>query len=96
MAKKKKGNGRGALRLYRSYVFTTKDPEIDILRTVMQDHFGTLNRKAYKDVEEAGGPVAGTLVGWFHGKTRRPQNAALEAAGRAIGWRRKWVRDRDT
>ena len=26
--------------LYRSYVFKTKDPAIDELRTVIEDHFG--------------------------------------------------------
>ena len=29
---------------------------------------------------------------WFEGKTKRPQNATLEAAGRALGYHRVWRR----
>jgi hypothetical protein len=79
--------------LYRSYVFKTKDPAIDELRTLVEDSFG--HRVAAKDltqIEQDGGPKAGTMKGWFFGKTRRPQSATLEAAGRALGYKRQWVK----
>lgn len=81
-----------ALKLYKSYNFRTKDPAIDAIRTVMQDHFGKrkLSSEDYKEVEEQGGPTAGCIKSWFEGKTKRPQNATLEAAGRALGYRRVW------
>ena len=81
-----------ALKLYKSYNFRTKDPAIDAIRTVMQDHFGKrkLSAEDYKEVEEQGGPTAGCIKSWFEGKTKRPQNATLEAAGRALGYRRVW------
>ena len=81
-----------SLRIYKSYSFRTKDPTIDELRTIVQTHFGHLDKGTLLNIEEGGGPKAGTMRGWFFGKTRRPQSATLEAAGRAIGYRRKWVK----
>jgi hypothetical protein len=31
------------------------------------------------------------MAAWFFGATKRPQNATLEAAGRALGMKRVWV-----
>jgi len=79
--------------LYRSYVFKQKDPAIDELRTVIEDHFGRrITKKDCKILADDGGPKAGTMNGWFFGKTQRPQSATLEAAGRAAGFRRQWVK----
>lgn len=80
-------------KLYSAYRFRGKDPAIDNLRTLVEDHFG--HRVSSKDltaVKESGGPAVGTMVAWFHGKTYRPQNATLEAAGRALGYRRIWTK----
>jgi hypothetical protein len=79
--------------LYRSYVFKNKDLAIDELRTVVEDHFGRrVTKKDAKQIELDGGPRAGTINGWFFGKTMRPQSATLEAAGRALGYKRSWVK----
>ena len=96
MAKPKKGGNRsGPLKLYRSYMFTNKDPAIDEFRTVMQDEYGSrkLSGAMMKEVETQGGPTANTIRNWFFGDTKRPQNATIEAAGRALGKRRVWVDD---
>jgi len=78
-------------KLYSAYVFRTKDPAIDELRTVVEDHFGRrVSSKDLAAIEHDGGPAAGTMANWFFGKTRRPQSATLEAAGRAIGYKRVW------
>jgi hypothetical protein len=78
-------------KLYGAYRFTTKDPEIDNVRTMFEDHFGRrVNNKDLVVVKESGGPTTSAMTAWFFGKTRRPQNATLEAAGRAIGFRRVW------
>jgi len=87
----KKVNGRGALKVYKSYLFRTKDPVIDEMRTITQDHFGSLTSGDLKAIEEAGGPSAGCMRSWYFGKTRRPNNASVEAAGRAMGRMRVWV-----
>jgi hypothetical protein len=81
-------------RLYKSYLFRKKDPAIDAFRTVMQDHYGKRNFKQedYKEIEEMGGPSASCVKGWFEGKTLKPQNCTLEAAGRALGYERVWRR----
>lgn len=80
------------MKTYKAYRFVDKDPAIDKFRTIVQDHFGTRNfgRKHLSEIEAAGGPAASTMVGWFFGKTRRPQNPTMEAAGRALGFERVW------
>lgn len=91
---KRNGNGHGRTPpLYKSYVFRAKDPVIDELRTLAEDHFGRrVNGVSLKAIEEAGGPTVSCMRAWFFGVTKRPQNPTVEAAGRAIGFRRKWVR----
>jgi hypothetical protein len=81
------------MKLYKSYMFRGKDPAIDELRTVVQDETGdkALKRSTLTAIEESGGPTVSCMQGWFRGKTRRPQNATLEAAGRALGKKRVWV-----
>jgi hypothetical protein len=81
------------MKTYGAYRFRTKDPSIDELRTVVEDHFGRrVNGKDLSAIKEAGGPSHGAMASWFFGKTQRPQSATLEAAGRAIGYKRKWVK----
>jgi len=83
------------MKLYKSYMFRGKDPAIDEFRTVVEDHFGRrVNYKDLRKIEEDGGPTVGATAGWFFGKTKRPQNPTLEAAGRSIGMKRVWVTDR--
>jgi hypothetical protein len=93
MAKKttRKANGAYAPPLYKAYLFRDKDPSIDQLRTLAEDSFREkINSKNLREIEKGGGPKVGTMRQWFFGKTKRPTNATLEAAGRAIGWERKW------
>jgi len=81
------------MKTYSAYRFREKDPVIDEIRTLVEDHFGRrVNSKDFGAVKESGGPAAGTMAGWFFGKTRRPQSATIEAAGRALGYKRKWVK----
>lgn len=79
--------------LYKAYNFRGKSPNIDKLRTVVEDHFGhRVTRKDLKVMEEGGGPTIGCMAGWFFGDTERPQDTTLEAAGHSIGYEREWVR----
>ena len=71
------------MKSYKSYFFRGADPAIAEVRAIIK---GT----SLKDVEEDGGPTAGTMRAWFKGKTKRPQNCTLEAAGRALGYERVW------
>jgi hypothetical protein len=48
--------------------------------------------KVLRDIETDGGPSASAMHEWFYGKTLRPQNPAVEAAGRALRWYRSWKR----
>lgn len=84
------------MKTYKSYLFRSKDPVIDELRTLIQDqNGGKLTRKSLTKIERGGGPSVGCMSEWFFGKTRRPNSATIEAAGRSIGYRRKWVRHND-
>jgi hypothetical protein len=85
-----KGNG-GGMKMYKAYTFRDKDPAIDELRTMVEDHFGKrVNHTSLRKIAEEGGPTASCMVGWFFGTTKRPQSATLEAAGRAMGFQRVW------
>ena len=87
----KKAHQSRGLKLYAAYNFRGKDPAIDKLRTVVEDHFGKrVTTKDLKHIEENGGPSTSAMHGWFFGKTRRPNNATLEAAGRVCGMERVW------
>jgi hypothetical protein len=83
---------RGPLRLYKSYMFKNKDPVIDEMRTIIQDNFGSITHKALKQIEADGGPTITCMDNWFKGDTKRPQSASIEAAGRAMGMKRVWVK----
>jgi hypothetical protein len=83
------------MKLYKSYMFRDKDPAIDELRTVIQRASGGINRlnnKTLTHIEREGGPTVTCMRAWFFGETKRPQNATLEAAGRALGHKRVWVK----
>lgn len=86
------------MKIYKSYVFRDKDPAIDELRTLVQsaNNGVKITRKSLKKVEDGGGPQVGTLANWFFGTVKRPQNATLEAAGRALGYKRVWRQDKGT
>jgi hypothetical protein len=90
---KRPARGKG-FKLYSAYLFRDKDPAIDEFRTVAQDHFGKRNlaHVDYDEIHEQGGPTGSCVKSWFEGKTKRPQNATLEAAGRALGMKRVWIK----
>lgn len=92
---KRSSNGSGRLPIYKSYVFRDKEPVIDELRTLMEGHYGErLTSKSIRKVMEGGGPSTSCMQSWFFGTTKRPQNATIEAAGRAMGYRRKWIKEK--
>jgi hypothetical protein len=92
MAKATSKTNRGIVR-YKSYMFRDKDPTIDEIRTLVADaNGGRLTRDALKLVPENGGPTVGCLKAWFYGDVKRPKNETLEAAGRALGYKREWVK----
>ena len=74
------------MKLYRAYFFKGADPAIAEVKNFVRD-------RSLSEIEKDGGPTSNTMYNWFRGKTKRPQNATLEAAGRALGMKRVWVRD---
>jgi hypothetical protein len=97
MARKRKINGRGGstLRVYGAYVFKDKAPSIDEFRTLCETHFGhRVTNNDLRQIEGDGGPTVSCMRGWLFGDTMRPQDPTMEAAGRAMGYRRVWQRMR--
>jgi hypothetical protein len=89
----RKSNGTGRLPIYKSYVFRDKDPAIDEMRTLAEDHFGRkVDSKMLNEIHESGGPSVGCMASWFFGTTKRPTNPCIEAAGRSMGYKRTWVK----
>jgi len=66
--------------VYRTYRFIDKDPIIDKLRTAVSD-----SKMKYSEIHEESDVTVGTLRNWFHGDTKRPQFATLNAVALAIG-----------
>jgi hypothetical protein len=74
----------GTMRIYKAYFFRGADPAIAEVKSFV-------GGRTMKSIEKDGGPASSTMSNWFKGKTKRPQNATLEAAGRALGMKRVWV-----
>ena len=68
------------MKLYRSYVFRTKDPIIDALRTALDDAGMT---RAELSLGSSVAPS--TIKNWFDGKTRTPKFMTMASAIRSIG-----------
>ena len=75
---------KGTMKIYRAYFFRGADPAIAEVKAFV-------GGRSMSSIEKDGGPAATTMGNWFKGKTKRPQNATLEAAGRALGMKRVWV-----
>jgi transcriptional regulator with XRE-family HTH domain len=73
--------------VYKTYNFKDKDPVIDELRTMVK-----AQKISHRIIHEASGVSVSTLNNWFHGATRRPQSATVEAVGRALGFKRVWTK----
>ena len=65
---------------YKTYMFKEKDPVIDQMRTIVQD--SGMKQTA---IHEASGVSTACMNAWFHGATRRPQFATVNAVARACG-----------
>ena len=81
------------LKAYKSYLFKDKDPVIDEVRTMFEKRYNRrVDHAMLHDVEDSGGPSAGCMSRWFFGDTKRPQTTTIEAAGRTLGFQRRWVK----
>jgi transcriptional regulator with XRE-family HTH domain len=78
-----------SMKFYKAYNFIDKDPVIDVARTAIKDAGLT-----YRQVSELSDVSEGTLVSWFHGKTKRPQYCTVLAVMRGIGMEQRWVKAR--
>lgn len=86
-------SANGRMPIYRSYTFRGKDPAIDQMRSLIERTMG-FDKRTLGKINKDGGPSRSCMANWFYGDTRRPQNATIEAAGRAIGFERVWQKMR--
>ena len=78
--------------LYKTYMFKTKDPVIDILRSALQleaDARGMKFGKAMRWASRESGVTQQTLHNWFFGATRCPKYCCVAAVANALraSWR---------
>lgn len=88
---KSKANGHAprALKQFKTYKFRQYDPAMEEVLEMIAEHGVKIST-----VSDDSGVSQSTLHNWKRrdGKrTRRPQNATVEAAGRALGKKRVWV-----
>lgn len=74
------------VKLYKTYDYQY-DPAIEQVLELLDD--SSMKRSQASDLS---GVSTSTIRNWSKGKTRRPQNATIEAVGRAAGYGRKWVK----
>jgi hypothetical protein len=84
-------NIRKTLRTYR---FMDKDPVKDELQTILQDEGLFGKGKKLGQVATLANLSPQTLDNLFFGDTRRPQNATVMAIITAVGYQRKFVKER--
>lgn len=88
----KKPNGKETkkktfkVKLYKTYDYKY-DPVIEQVLELLED--SSMKQSQASDLS---GVSTSTIRNWSKGKTRRPQNATIEAVGRAAGYGRKWVK----
>jgi hypothetical protein len=80
------------LQTYRTYRFIDKDPVIDEIRTLVKDE-GLISK--LNIVHELSGVSTSTLENWFNGDTKSPQNRTICAVTSALGYKRKWSKERE-
>jgi hypothetical protein len=83
---------KSTMKVYRAYMFRGVDPAVAEVKEFVGNE---ADKKSLAHIERDGGPAANTMRRWFSGKTKRPQNCTIEAAGRALGMKRVWVTNRD-
>lgn len=88
----KSSKRRSILHVYRTYNYIDKDPVIDEMRSLVQ---GEGLMKKLDIVHQLSGVSTSTLVNWFDGETRAPQNRTISAVATALGYERKWEKTKD-
>lgn len=74
------------------YSWHDKDPELDFVKYAIEESGMTLEQ-IERETEKNGHRVSRyTLLAWYYGSTKRPQNATMNSVMAAIGWHRPWQR----
>ena len=74
-----------------AYNWTEKDPDLDMVKYAIEMSGWTLE-KIERETEANGHRVSRyTLMAWYYGETKRPQNATMNSVMAAIGWERQWT-----
>lgn len=65
----------------------------DLRKMIEQEVGDRLKPSHLHRIERDGGPSYATLHGWFFGTTLEPKDSDVEKTGRALGYRRAWVKE---
>ena len=77
---------------FLEYNWLDRDPELDVIKQCIAESGMTLEQ-IERETEKNGHRVSRyTLMAWYYGSTRRPQNATVNSVMAAISWERPWVR----
>jgi hypothetical protein len=77
-----------------SYSWIDKDPDLDAVKMAIEDSGMTLEQ-IEQETEKVGHKVSRyTLLNWYFGETRRPQNATMSTVMAVLGWDRPWQKRR--
>ena len=75
-----------------SYNFIDKDPELDFVKYAIEQSGMTLEA-IETETEKAGHKVSRyTLMAWYYGSTKRPQNFTMNTVMSVLGYERQWAR----
>jgi hypothetical protein len=75
-----------------SYNWLDKDPELDFVKYAIEQSGWTLEH-IEAETEKYGHKVSKyTLIAWYYGSTKRPQNVTMNTVMAVLGWDRPWVR----
>lgn len=76
------------MKTYNTYLFTNKDPVIDIVRTCVEIFAARNNLKTSKAmsiISKSSGVSVSCMNNWFYGSVRRPYFATVMAVVHATG-----------
>jgi len=77
---------------FLAYSWIDKDPELDMVKYAIEESGMTLEQIEH-ETEKVGHKVSRyTLLNWYFGQTKRPQNVTMSTVMAILGWERPWKR----
>jgi hypothetical protein len=75
-----------------AYNWIDKDPDLDMVKYAIEESGMTLEQIEQATEAHSHKVSRYTLLNWYFGETRRPQNATISTVMAVLGWDRPWTR----